>query len=118
MKGAELNIFCNDNGTEVRRPINISVLIRIMVVVAPMMVVIVIAMVVMMVIEMMMMVMMVMMMMMIVVEGIGKTVIVGQLISRSVLSLSLSKGWLADILMKDSCGRTSTCQLTQPTNRF
>ena len=93
MKGPELNIFCNDNGTEVRRPINISVLIRIMVVVAPMMVVIVIAMVVMMVIAMMMMVMMVMMMM-VVVEGIGKTVIVGQLISRSVLSLSLSKvGW-------------------------
>ena len=25
MKGAELNIFCSDNGTEVRRPINISV---------------------------------------------------------------------------------------------
>ena len=44
MKGAELNIFCNDNGTEVRRPINISVLIRIMVVVALMMVVIVMAM--------------------------------------------------------------------------
>ena len=38
MKGAELNIFCNDNGTEARRPINISFLIRIMVAVMIMMV--------------------------------------------------------------------------------
>ena len=38
MKGAELNILCNDNGTKACRPINISVLIQIMVAVRMMMV--------------------------------------------------------------------------------